>query len=791
MRVITPLELTDSELISSTIAEPTASIDPSLWVSGHGYAIGDSVYLVSTHKIYTALTTINAGSAASTISPETDIQLAVPKWTEVGSTNRWNMFDVYRNTSSIVDSTSCTIVLGTPTEEETDDFDPYHDDVVLLLQTFPQSLSGYTIKDQSLSNKVPVNVYNASLTVDATTMATPSLYFAAGYFQYADSEDWYFPADFTVELSIMFNAAACTGTNRVGIIAQASGIGYASWAINTSMGRRFVVGVKKADTTNVFATGTITLIQPNVEYFLALVRKGNTLILSVNGQVEITLTVDQPLINIPNQLGIGILGEYNYSHGGEYGTMMMGWIRVVRITKNVARYDGNFTVPTLPFANSSIKLAPSNISSANMSILDLYDSSVEFKLESISAIPPSDLSINNATPTFTETTGLALDTASMSVDSLNFTGGYLQYNHTNMYPGSDNFSWEFYVRFNAASVGDRLIIAGQAGPGGGDNIWFIGKYNNETLFAMFKNSSGTIYMDNSYLKVLPNVDYYIVYERYGDTITIYVNNTIYIQFLVSGAMAVSSTKLGIGVNGEYIAGGYGGSGGSRMMGNIGFVRFTKQARYTRALGGFLDSSKSLALLDLDNVGSVRVLCDYYNGSGYTTISDNLYYLNTRNVYDWWTYFTTQFIPKKSLVLEDLPTGYSGMRVTITFTGSNPMSIGSCIIGDSTFIGRLAHGAELDALNFSTMERDIFGNATLVPRKEVSTLSAKLHVDKTIFENVQAIKADLDARPAVWVGIENSDDPYYHALIFLGIYREFNFQLDNPIGPSATLELEEM
>jgi len=790
MRVITPLEITDSELISSTIPEPTVGTDPNLWVSGRGYAIGDSVYLADTHKTYTAVTTINAGSAASTVSPATDIQLAIPKWTEVGSTNRWNMFDVYRNTSSIVDNTSCTIVLGTPLEEETDDFDPYHDNVVLLIQTFPQSLSGYTIKDQSSSNKVPISINNASLTVDATTMATPSLYFAAGYFQYADSEDWYFPADFTVELSLMFNVAACNGTNRTSIIGQADSIGTSSWVIGTTMDRKFIFGYRTSANIPYNFTGTTT-IQPNTEYFLVLVRKGNSISLYINGVLEVSGTTTLNLLNSVYRLGIGINGEYTYSYGGEYGTMMMGWIRAVRITKGVARYNGNFTVPTIPFANSSIKLAPSNISSANMSVLDLYDSSVEFKLESISSIPPSDLSINNATPTFTETTGLALDTTSMSVDSLNFTGGYLQYDHTNMYAGSDNFSWEFYVRFNATSVGDRLIIAGQAGPGGGDNIWFIGKYNNETLFAMFKNSSGTIYMDNSYLKVLPNVDYYIVYERYGNTITVYVNNTIYIQFLVSGAMAVSSTKLGIGVNGEYIAGGYGGSGGSRMMGNIGFVRFTKQARYTRALGGFLDSSKSLALLDLNNVGSVRVLCDYYNGSGYTTISNNLYYLNTRDVYDWWTYFTTQFIPKKSLVLENLPTGYAGMRVTITFTGSNPMSIGSCIIGDSTFIGRLAHGAELDTLNFSTMERDIFGNATLVPRKEVSTLSAKLHVDKTIFENVQAIKADLDARPAVWVGIEDSDDPYYHALIFLGIYREFNFQLDNPIGPSATLELEEM
>jgi hypothetical protein len=166
-------------------------------------------------------------------------------------------------------------------------------------------------------------------------------------------------------------------------------------------------------------------------------------------------------------------------------------------------------------------------------------------------------------------------------------------------------------------------------------------------------------------------------------------------------------------------------------------------------------------------------------------------MNTRDVYDWWTYFTTQFIPKKSLVLSNLPSGYFNLKIAITFTGSPDMSVGVCAVGNSTFIGRLQHGAELDILNFSTMERDIFGNAVLVPRKEVATLSAKLFVDKRIFENVQLIKNDLDARPAVWVGIDDPEDHYYHSLIFLGVYRDFNFQLDNPIGPTASLEVEEL
>lgn len=554
MQVLTPMEIKDPYLLSSTVAEPTVGIDPSIWVSGNGYVIGDQVYVASTHKVYTAISGIAAGSAASMVSPHVDIQLAIPKWTETGSTNRWNMFDLFRNTATICDSPT-TVIFNVPPDIETGESDPYYDNVVLLLQ----NITGTTPIDYSKYARVPVTVDLSGLALDTTTMSGKSLNFTGGFLQYADSPEWQMQTNYTIEIELMFNSASMG--DRVIILGQCANSGADS---SFNLGKSDTDKITTSYRNNVggyYVTESTLTVLPNVKYHIAIVKLSNTLTVYCNGVIYIQLAVSGSMLDSAYKFGVGIFGEYNYAYGGTYGTKMMGWVKTLRVTNGVARYIADsFTVPAMPFAT---------------------------------------------------------------------------------------------------------------------------------------------------------INYYATYN------------------------------------------------------------------------------KSLAILDLVNVGSVLVETMYHNGTSEVVITSDTYYMNTRNVYDWWTYFTTQFIPKKSLVLSNLPSGYFNLKIAITFTGSTGMSVGVCAVGNSTLIGRLQHGAELDILNFSTMERDTFGNAVLVPRKEVSTLSANLFVDKSIFESVQLIKSDLDARPAIWIGIDDPDDPYYHSLIFLGIYRDFNFQLDNPIGPTASLEVEEL
>jgi hypothetical protein len=150
VKVIPPLEITDARLTSSSASEPhapaayssgmtyaahaivsvaadfkiyesrqsgnlanTPSSSPTWWrilgptetaySSGTTYGEGDTVS--SGHRIFESLAAGNVGNPLP-IAPETETD----KWIDVGPTNRWAVFDLYRNTQ-VVAASPLTIVL--------------------------------------------------------------------------------------------------------------------------------------------------------------------------------------------------------------------------------------------------------------------------------------------------------------------------------------------------------------------------------------------------------------------------------------------------------------------------------------------------------------------------------------------------------------------------------------------------------------------------------------------------------------------------------------------------------
>jgi len=82
MRVLIPFTFTDSNLISTTIAEN----DYAQWSSVTSYVVGDKVISTTTHRIYEAL------QASTNVDPTTDTS-DPPYWLDIGATNRWKAFD--------------------------------------------------------------------------------------------------------------------------------------------------------------------------------------------------------------------------------------------------------------------------------------------------------------------------------------------------------------------------------------------------------------------------------------------------------------------------------------------------------------------------------------------------------------------------------------------------------------------------------------------------------------------------------------------------------------------------
>lgn len=101
MQIIVPSEITDARLVSSTIAEPAAG--ETLWNAATAYTVGQEAIRLTTHKKYKRLV---AGTTATL--PEND----TVNWLDIGSTNRWAMFDDVVGTRSTT-TTALTTVINT------------------------------------------------------------------------------------------------------------------------------------------------------------------------------------------------------------------------------------------------------------------------------------------------------------------------------------------------------------------------------------------------------------------------------------------------------------------------------------------------------------------------------------------------------------------------------------------------------------------------------------------------------------------------------------------------------
>ncbi len=163
----------------------------------------------------------------------------------------------------------------------------------------------------------------------------------------------------------------------------------------------------------------------------------------------------------------------------------------------------------------------------------------------------------------------------------------------------------------------------------------------------------------------------------------------------------------------------------------------------------------------------------------------------RNSVSWSGYFFGTFTYTGSIARFDLPAFTNGV-ITITISrASGNVALGALVIGQNVDIGRVLSQAKSDALNFSTVTRDAFGNATLVPRRTVPTTSQQIITDPTRIDKLREVRSALNAVPAVWSGMDDKvTSPHFEALLILGIYKEFSITLDASIT-NVSLSLEEI
>ena len=146
---------------------------------------------------------------------------------------------------------------------------------------------------------------------------------------------------------------------------------------------------------------------------------------------------------------------------------------------------------------------------------------------------------------------------------------------------------------------------------------------------------------------------------------------------------------------------------------------------------------------------------------------------------------------KNYVIYDLPPVLS-IVVTITISGPGTVGCTHFVAGTPDFLGYIQDDIVRDSVNFSTVDRDTYGTATLVKRRSVPKVTYSLFTEAADIERILTVRDDLNAETALWSGLDaDVSNDYYDATLILGFYRNFSITLDNPLAATISLELEEL
>jgi hypothetical protein len=197
---------------------------------------------------------------------------------------------------------------------------------------------------------------------------------------------------------------------------------------------------------------------------------------------------------------------------------------------------------------------------------------------------------------------------------------------------------------------------------------------------------------------------------------------------------------------------------------------------------------------VDTVAVLGVIADTVRvqiTSGGAVVYDQTASLITRAAFNFYDYCFKPFIQSYAYLFRGLPP-YSNGVVTVTFTrATGNAACGALCSGSATNLGITQNNPVRDALNFSTIARDNFGNSILTPRRSVPKTTQSVLADSHDLPNILAAKDVLNAVPGVWAGLTDNSSDYFPALLMLAVYKNFQITLQKPAKALIALELEEV
>lgn len=197
----------------------------------------------------------------------------------------------------------------------------------------------------------------------------------------------------------------------------------------------------------------------------------------------------------------------------------------------------------------------------------------------------------------------------------------------------------------------------------------------------------------------------------------------------------------------------------------------------------------VGVVGLANVEADNVTIKIYNASSVLVYSKTNGLL-VRNVYDWYTWTFAEYTQLNSTLFTNLPIN-SGYTIELVFTrATGSVKVGAIVMGMPIDIGRaLMGGAGVRFINFSTFERDEFGESKITKRRNIPEVNYQLLIDKHKLNDVIRTFNDLNGEVTMWAGITESTHGYFESVFVIGMYKDFGNTIEHPNYVQADLKIE--
>lgn len=199
---------------------------------------------------------------------------------------------------------------------------------------------------------------------------------------------------------------------------------------------------------------------------------------------------------------------------------------------------------------------------------------------------------------------------------------------------------------------------------------------------------------------------------------------------------------------------------------------------------------SIGLTGMDaSSATITVTSVFGGGTVYGPVVVDLVVRPVKDMYEW-AFKPFETLP--SVAYFNLPP-FSDAIITVTLTRTTGnVKCGSVMVGNWEFLGEVELGASSDEMNFSLIERDDYSEiSTLTQRPSVPKINCTLSLPSQYVNRARKARRELNAVPALFVGVDDNSSHWFDTLIMSGVYRKFEIHAPQKKQATINLEVEEI